>query len=79
MCIHNESHFTLNFALLPNIALYTVGGYLGLLSVSERNKETIPFLIVMAHDLGLVDPFCHDVRASKEVKGTNLVNRETNK
>ena len=30
------------------------------------------------HDLGLADPFCHDVRASKELKWTNLVTRETN-
>ena len=29
----------------------------------------------MAHDLGLVDSFCNDVRASKEVKGPNLVIR----
>ena len=33
---------------------------------------------VMVLDLGLDDLFCHAVRASKEGKQTNLVNRETN-
>ena len=32
---------------------------------------------VMAHDLGLAVLFCHDVRASKEGKVTNLVNSDT--
>ena len=42
-------------------------------------EETITFSIVMAHDLGLADPFCHDVRASKEgnIKMALFLHNET--